>query len=112
VHRRDGAERTLASDLEFADTFLSRARGLMFRRRVPDDYALVFRFDSTVSRSLHMVFVPFDIDVLWLSGRRVETSARLPAWTGFGRGTGDTIVELPAGAAEGVAVGDEVYVET
>ncbi len=83
----------------------------MFRRRIGADYALVFQFDSAVSRSLHMVFVPFDIDVLWLSGRRVEKRARLSAWTGFGRGTGDTIVELPAGAAENVTVGDEVYVE-
>jgi hypothetical protein len=109
VHVRDGTETTLARDVEFADTFLSRARGLMFRRRIDDDYALVFRFESEASRSLHMAFVPFDIDVLWLSGDRVTGRSRLSAWTGLDRGVADTIVELPAGAATGVAEGDRVY---
>ncbi len=83
----------------------------MFRRSVLDDYALVFRFDAPTTRSLHMVFVPFSIDALWLIEGEVTRKRRLRAWTGLGWGTADAIVELPAGAADGVEEGDVVRLE-
>jgi hypothetical protein len=111
VHRPScGPEQTLATDVEVADSLLRKARGLMFRRSIPDDYALVFPFDRPVTRSLHMVCVPFDIDAVWLVDGRVEAAKRLRAWRGYGRARGDTVVELPAGAADGVDPGDRVGV--
>lgn len=107
VHRDDGV---LATDAAVADSFLAKARGLMFRRSVPGG-ALVFPFDGPGTRTLHMVAVPFDIDALWLVDGRVEHAARLSAWTGLGRGRADTVVELPAGVADDVRPGDEVRVE-
>ncbi|RLM59685.1 DUF192 domain-containing protein [Halobellus sp. Atlit-31R] len=107
-HRRDGDSRTLASDVEVVDTFLSKARGLMFRRSVPDDYAMVFRFAEAGERDLHMVFVPFDLDALWLVDDEVRAKQRLRAWRGLGAETADTVVELPAGAAADVEPGDTV----
>ena len=109
-HRAGGARRTLASDVEFADTFLARARGLMFRRSIPDDYALVFRFDDADERDLHMVFVPFDLDAVWLVDGEVTATERLRAWRGLAAAVADTVVELPAGAAADVEVGDAVQV--
>lgn len=109
-HRRDGTARTLASDVEVADSFLSKSRGLMFRRAISDDYALVFKFDSPDRRSLHMVFVPFPIDALWLVGEEVTKKKRLRGWVGIGFGLADRIIELPAGAADGVERGDTVRV--
>ena len=110
VHDADGEERTLASDVDVADGLFSKGRGLMFRRSIPDDYALVFPFERSGTRSLHMVCVPFDIDALWLVDDEVRQVKRLPAWTGLGRATADTVVELPAGAADGVEPGDTVRV--
>jgi uncharacterized membrane protein (UPF0127 family) len=111
VHRpSDGSEQALATDVEVADTLLRKARGLMFRRSIPDRYALVFRFGEPVTRGLHMLCVPFDIDAVWLVDGRVERVRRLPAWYGYGRGRGDTILELPAGGADGVEPGDRVEV--
>jgi hypothetical protein len=107
----DGDERVLASDVAVAESWLARARGLMFRRSVPDDYALVFPFGSQGRRSLHMLFVPFDIDAVWVADGVVQRVARLSAWTGLASGVADTVVELPAGAAEGVAAGDRLRVE-
>ncbi|WP_144902054.1 DUF192 domain-containing protein [Halobellus captivus] len=106
----DGSARTLASDVDVADTFLSRARGLMFRESIPDDYAMVFTFGEAAERNLHMVFVPFDLDALWLVDGEVREKKRLRAWRGFGAATADTIIELPAGAADGLDVGDTVRI--
>jgi len=101
----------LATDVTVADSFLTKARGLMFRRSFPDGAALVFPFDGAAPKTLHMVGVPFDIDALWLRDGRVERVARLSAWTGLGRATADTVIELPAGAADGVEAGDAVRIE-
>jgi uncharacterized membrane protein (UPF0127 family) len=111
VHRHDGDDRVLATDVTVADSFLAKARGLMFRRSFPDGSALVFPFERSARRTLHMVAVPFDIDALWLRDGRVERVARLSAWTGVGRGTADTVIELPAGATEGVGEGDVVRID-
>lgn len=104
-------DNVLATDVEVADSFLRKALGLMFRRSIPDDYALVFPFDDVAKRDTHMVFVPFAIDALWLVDGEVAAKKRLAAWTGFAYERADTLIELPAGAADAVEVGDEVIVE-
>ena len=117
VHRPDSVDdrnssepstELLASDVDVARSTLAQARGLMFRRSVPDDYAVVFPFDIAGTQWLHMLFVPVAIDALWLVDGRVQKLKRLAPFVGLGRGRADTIVELPAGAADGVAVGDAV----
>ncbi|QLC34678.1 DUF192 domain-containing protein [Halarchaeum sp. CBA1220] len=110
VHER-GGESVLASDVEVADSVLSRARGLMFRRSIPPGYALVFEFGGRARRDVHMVFVPFAIDVLWLVDEEVQRVATLAAWTGLASAEADRLIELPAGRADGVRVGDTVRVE-
>ena len=105
---RDGGETVLASDVEVARSTLEQARGLMFRRSIPDDYGLVFPFDEADTQWLHMLFVPFAIDAVWLADGEVTAKKRLAPFVGLGRGRADTVVELPAGAAESVAVGDEL----
>lgn len=94
-----------------ADSLVSQMRGLMFRRSIPDDFGLLFRFDTAESRSLHMLFVPFAIDAVWLVDGEVTKVKRLRPWVGLGWGTADTIVELPAGAADDVEPGDLVTLE-
>lgn len=111
VHCRDDDTRVLATDVTVADSFLAKARGLMFRRSFPDGSALVFPFGGGGPRTLHMVGVPFDIDAVWLREGRVERVSRLSAWMGVGRATADTVIELPAGAADGVREGDVVRVD-
>ena len=108
VHRNGEGERTLAENVETADSIFAQARGLMFRRSIPDDYALAFRFDGADRRSLHMLFVPFAIDALWVVEGEVVRKKCLRPWIGIGWGTADTIVELPAGAADDIEAGDRV----
>jgi len=108
VHESDGRSETLANDVETADSFLSQAKGLMFRLSVPDDYALAFRFDDVAARDVHMVFVPFSLDAVWTADDEVQQIKRLSAWTGLGKANADTLFELSAGSASGVSVGDTV----
>lgn len=106
-----GERRVLATEVDTADTLLAQARGLMFRRSLPEDYALVFRFRRAATRRVHMLFVGVPLDVVWVVDgvvRRVET---LDPWTGRGKARAETLVELPAGAADGVQPGDRVVVE-
>ena len=110
-HERDGETRTLASRVETADSLLAQMRGLMFRRTIPEDFALVFRFDSVDTRDVHMLFVLTPLDVLWLVNGEVVRRERLEPWTGVAAAEADTLVELPAGGADGVAVGDAVRLE-
>ena len=104
--------RVLASEVETADSVLSQARGLMFRRSVPDDYALVFRFDDQRPRDLHMVFVPFAIDACWTCDGVVQHVSTLRPWLGYGKHVADTVVEAPAGAFDGVEAGDRLRFES
>lgn len=111
VHHCDEERDVLASDVDVADTLFEKARGLTFQRGVPEDYGLVFEFDTARPRTFHMLFVPFPIDVLWLVDREVTAVERLRPWIGLGRATADRAIELPAGAAEDVEPGDRVTVE-
>ena len=83
----------------------------MFRRSLADDAALVFQFDSAAKRDVHMLCVPFPIDAVWLVDNEVQATKRLKPWIGLGRETAETLVELPAGAADSVAVGDRVVLK-
>jgi uncharacterized membrane protein (UPF0127 family) len=54
----------------YCDSFLCRLRGLMFRSRLePDDGLLLVQGgrDSRVESSIHMLFVPFDLNVVWIN---------------------------------------------
>jgi hypothetical protein len=101
----DGGERTLATSVSVADGPLSRARGQTFRR---EPTAMAFRFRRVGTRRLHMLFVPFPLDAVWAVEGRVSRVQRLRPWVGRGRGTGDLVVELPAGDADGVEEGDRI----
>ncbi|WP_226479520.1 DUF192 domain-containing protein [Natrinema amylolyticum] len=101
----------LATTIDLADSILSQTRGLMFRRSIPDDYALAFQFGSAKTRDLHMLFVFFPIDAVWVVDDVVQRVETLRPWRGFARETADLIVELPAGNAAAVEPGDRLRLE-
>mgnify|MGYP000212270107 CR=1 FL=1 len=122
VHERDGDRHTLATNVELADTSLKQMRGLMFRRSIPDDYALVFEKDApgfplslvTTTRAkmdAHMLFVGMPIDVVWIDDGTVTQVATLSPWTGSGIARADTMIELPAGTADAVEPGDQIRID-
>jgi uncharacterized membrane protein (UPF0127 family) len=109
----------IATNVEIADSILSQGRGLMFRSSIPDDYALVMEVenDGLLSRGpsrqlVHMLFVRFPIDVLWLVDDEVTRVERMHPWRSFAMAKADRILELPAGAAADVNKGDRVFIES
>jgi uncharacterized membrane protein (UPF0127 family) len=125
VHESTDGEAVLASDVDIAEGFVQTSKGLMFRKSIPEDYALVFEFDPPSSpmtkfpfvgddavarRFVHMLFVRTPIDVLWLQGEEVVHVKTLRPWLGVGMGKADRIIELPKGTVANVAVGDVVRV--
>lgn len=109
VLHRDGTDTTvLADEVVVADAIHRKLRGLMFRPPLGDGEAFVLRFPRAKTRSVHTLFVRAPIDVLWVADEQVQRADTLPPWTVRRAGTADTIVELPAGAATEVAVGDHV----
>ena len=110
-HERDGRTETLATRVETADSLVSQTRGLMFRRSIPDEYALVFRFETAKTRDVHMLFVFFPIDVCWLVDGVVKRVERMNPFVSYARAEADTILELPAGATEHLSEGDRIVLE-
>ncbi|MGE0706450.1 MAG: DUF192 domain-containing protein [Planctomycetota bacterium] len=113
--REDGA--TVAR-LELADRFFSRLRGLMLRPGLAPDAGLWIEPCS----SIHMMFVRFPIDVVFVrrapgplaGGAQAEVLAvreRVRPWLGTAWCRGATsALELPAGRAQelGLAAGDRL----
>ena len=104
-------EEVLATDVDLAESLLSQTRGLMFRRSFPDGSALVFRFETAKTRDVHMLFVFFPIDAVWVVDGVVQRVERLRPWRSFAREKCDLLVELPAGAADDVEAGDRLVLE-
>ncbi len=86
-------------EIELADSFLSRLRGLMGRRRLKEDCGLLL----APCNSVHMLFMRFAIDVIYLDAEfRIKKIVRdLTPWLGMSVCLGAWgALELPSGAAE------------
>jgi len=55
--------------VQYADEFMSKLRGLMFRPRLEPDFGLLLVGDknSRLDSSIHMFFVSFDLAVFWIN---------------------------------------------
>lgn len=55
--------------IQYCDTFLTQLRGLTFRSRLASDEGLLLvgKRDSRLDSSIHMLFVPFDLSVIWMN---------------------------------------------
>ncbi len=65
VHVETG--QTLIARAKWCDTFAAKLRGFTFRRRLgrQEGLTLVEKRDSRVTTAIHMLFVFFDLGVIW-----------------------------------------------
>ncbi len=107
---------TLVRNVRRADSFLTRLRGLTFRRRLGQDEGLLLvgRRESRTDASIHMFFVFFSIGVLWLDGenRVVDKVVARPFRPFYApRAPAIGVLECQPGALEQVEIGDQIRLE-
>ena len=69
--------------IKYCDTFFTQLRGLTFRARLGRDEGLLLvgGRDSRLDSSIHMLFVPFDLSVIWInSNMRVVDKVLAKSW--------------------------------
>ena len=74
--------RVLLQKAKWCDNFSSKLRGFTFRRelKMGDGLVLVEKKDSKLATSIHMLFVSFDLAVIWVNdaGEVVDTILAKP----------------------------------
>lgn len=95
------------------ESFACRWRGLMFRSHLSRDEGLLLKMphETRLDSSIHMLFVPFDLAVFWISSTmqvvdKVLARAWRPAY--FPAGAARYILEIHAGRLGEYEVGDTV----
>lgn len=75
--------------------------GLMLHRPIKDDYALVFTLERQTVCDVHMLFVLFDIDILFLDlHNHIIKIDTLKSWTGRSECFCKTIIECKRGTID------------
>ncbi|MBU4245450.1 DUF192 domain-containing protein [archaeon] len=105
----------ISNKVVFANTTYQKFRGLMFKNKKEVDYALVFDFNKALkdSAAIHMFFVFFPIDVVYLRDSKVVDIHRaVKPFTAYlaPKKHADTLIELPQGTIwkSGISIGDEI----
>ena len=98
----------IVSHVQCADSFMQRLKGLMFRASLPPDEGLLLKDCS----SIHTCFMRFPIDVIYLSSRCTVLYVETVVPWRCGRLIKGTrhILELAAGSAESVQLGEPVQI--
>jgi uncharacterized protein len=99
--------------LKIANKPWQRLKGLMFEDLKKFDYALLFEFpkESVFGCSIHMIFVFFPIDVLFLNKEKkvVDKITLLPFTPNYTpKKASKYIIEMPQGKAKKIKLGDKI----
>ena len=105
-----GAEKSDFINVEIADNFFKRFRGLMFREKIPSRHALFI----APCNSIHMCFMRFSIDAVFIDSeyKILKIVRNLCPWIGFSiclNAFG--VLELKSGEANriGLKVGQKFF---
>ncbi len=106
-------KKIIMRNVKFAKTTLERTKGLMFEEKKNFNYALIFEFpiESKIGTSLHMLFVFFPIDVLFLDKNqkvvdKVTLQPFIPNYTP--KKAAKYVIELPVGKTKGIKIGQKI----
>jgi uncharacterized membrane protein (UPF0127 family) len=102
--------------IKYCDTFFTQLRGLTFRSNLPRDEGLLLvqRRDSRLDSSIHMLFVPFDLSVVWINSTmqvvdKVLAKSWRPAY--FSNQPAKYVLEIHPQRWENFEIGDGVEFE-
>ena len=99
--------------IKFCDTFLTQLRGLTFRARLARDEGLILagKRDSRLDSSIHMLFVSFDLTVVWInSDMQVVDKILAKSWRPayFSKAPAKYVLEIHPDRWENFVIGDVV----
>ena len=102
-------KKVLAQQIKLCRSVLSKAKGLMFTREsFVRENALVFEFGKAMTQSLHMFFVFYTIDILFLDDKKkvVEIKQDFRPFTIYtSKRKARYVVELPRSTVKGTRTG-------
>ena len=111
IARNQTSGAVIAPRTSVADGIWSRFRGLMLRPPLEDGEALLIK----PCNSVHMFFMRFPIDIVFVdkAGVVVKVISHLKPWrVALGGKGARNALELPAGAAAGINVGEQIAFES
>lgn len=99
--------------IQYCDTFLSQLRGFTFRSTLARDEGLVLvgKQDSRLESSIHMLFVSFDLAVIWInSEKQVVDKVLAKSWRPayFSKAPAKYVLEVHPERWEEFQIGDRV----
>lgn len=108
---------TLSSDAKYTNSLVGRMRGLMLSKK--RDIVLDSRFDDIPSAAIHMLFMKYPIDVVWVNSKMVvvDLKERIEQFNPFKLGTWSIykpkkparyVIELGIGRLGTTGMGDEI----
>lgn len=111
IHQESG--RTLVKKAKWCNTFATKLRGFTFQRtwKTGDGLVLVEKKDNRVNTAIHMLFVFFDLGVLWVNdaGRLVDKAVAKPWRLSYvPQAPARYVIEAHPDIVEQVAVGDTI----
>jgi len=106
-------KKVLIKKIKFASNSWERTKGLMFEEKKDFNYALIFDFprESRIMTSLHMLFVFFPIDVLFLDKEKkiVDKTTLYPFIPNYTpKKAAKYVIEMPLGKAKSVKIGQKI----
>ena len=111
MHGENG--RSLLNAAKWCDSFGSKLRGFTFRRHLAasDGLVLVEKKDSRASTAIHMLFVFFDLGVIWVNdaGEVVDKVLAKPWRLSYvAQAPARYVIELHPDLLADIAVGDSI----
>jgi uncharacterized membrane protein (UPF0127 family) len=111
IHVENG--RSLVDAAKWCDGFGSKLRGFTFRRNLPASEGLVLaeKKDSRVSTAIHMLFVFFDLGVIWVNdaGEVVDKVLAKPWRLSYTpKAAARYVIELHPTLLNAVSIGDHI----
>jgi uncharacterized membrane protein (UPF0127 family) len=99
--------------IKFCDTFLTQLRGLTLRGSISRDEGLLLvgKRDSRLDSSIHMLFVSFDLTVVWInSDMQVVDKILAKSWRPayFSKEAAKYVLEIHPDRWENFQIGDVV----
>jgi uncharacterized membrane protein (UPF0127 family) len=106
----------LLSRVQWCTSFLSRLRGLTFRRALGDDEGILLdeKVESSLATAIHMLFVFFPIAAIWLDSNLcvVDKTLARPFRPYYApRQPARYILEGPPAMLDRVRIGDQLHIE-